>query len=78
MKAKVYVDNFEVLYDGKAHPQTIRTTECELITQSQKCFSCFNYRSTLRAMHNRCMKQSTDASIFTILVISSEDKKILS
>ena len=64
-KSKAYVDDFEVLFDGKAYPKTIRTTECELIAQAQKCSFCFRYRSTLRVMHNRYIKQSVDASIFT-------------
>ena len=45
---------------------TVRTTNCELVSQSSKCQSCKAYRTNLRSMYNRWSKQracdSTDST----------------
>ena len=56
-KVLAYVDNVHIELNGELYPQTIRTSQCEIIGHSVKCSSCSQYRANLRAMYNRWNKQ---------------------
>ena len=56
-KVVAYVDNERVELNGELYPQTVRTSECEVIGHSVKCSSCSQYRATLRSMYHRWNKR---------------------
>ena len=58
-KVVAYVDNAHVELNGDVYTQTIRTSNCELISHSVKCSSCTKYRPTLRSMYHRWNKRQT-------------------
>ncbi len=47
-KMVCFVDEMVVRLNGEVYPQTIRTTDCEIVSSSLKCSSCKQYRATLR------------------------------
>ena len=64
-KVVAYVDNAHVELNGDVNTQTIRTSNCELISHSVKCSSCTKYRPTLRSMYhrwNKCQTQNVGAA----------------
>ena len=53
-----YLDtNCCVTLNGDTYPQTIRTASCQLLVLGTKCDACVDFRSSLRAMHNRWVKR---------------------
>ena len=58
-KVAAYVDNERVELNGELYPQTVRTSECEIIGHSVKCSSCNQYRATLRSMYHRWNKRKS-------------------
>lgn len=46
-----------VTLNGETYQQTIRTASCQLLVHGVKCAACVEYRSSLRALHNRWMKR---------------------
>ena len=49
-------DYCEIEYEGNVYNCTVRPSKCELLTELPRCSSCVAYRSTLRAMHSRWVK----------------------
>ena len=54
-----YLDSSPVELNGTTHSQTIRSSNCQLITNLAKCEACKRYRDNLRTMYNRWQKRST-------------------
>ena len=54
-----YVDNAHIELNGDVYTQTIRTSNCELISHSVKCSSCTKYRPMLRSMYHSWNKRQT-------------------
>ncbi|XP_065889859.1 uncharacterized protein [Dysidea avara] len=54
-----YVDHSCRIYghDGQLVSQTIRTSNCTILTEKARCISCTDYRPTLRSIYNRWLKQ---------------------
>ena len=48
---------FALSLNGEVFDRTIRTTDCDIIVQEEKCPSCRSFRPTLRAMHSRWSKK---------------------
>lgn len=72
------VDKMVVQLDGEVYPQTVRTTDCEIISSSPKCSSCKKYRATLRSIYHRWSKKSgsSNSSSFTNdRYLNTPDKK---
>jgi hypothetical protein len=57
-KIACYVDKIPVVVDGQMYPQTVRTTNCEVICTNHKCSSCKKYRATLRSIYHRWSRRS--------------------
>ena len=47
-----YIDDAPVELNGNIYTQTIRTSNCALLSHSVKCSSCTQYRQTLRSMYH--------------------------
>ena len=47
---------------GELYFSTIRSTKCELLVNEVKCGTCKGYRSNLRSMYNRSLKQDSEKS----------------
>ena len=45
---------------GELYSSTIRSTKCELLVNEVKCGTCKGYRSNLRSMYNRSLKQDSE------------------
>lgn len=56
-KMACFVDEMVVEVDGDVYPQTVSTTNCEIVVSSHKCPSCKQYRATLRSIHHRWKKK---------------------
>ena len=56
-KVVAYVDNERVELNGELYPQTVHTSECEVISHSVKCSLCSQYKATLHSMYHRWNKQ---------------------
>ncbi len=55
------IDEFAtVKVNGELHEQTIRSANCQLLVNDQKCISCTRYRRTLRVLHSRWSKRESD------------------
>ena len=50
-KVVTYVDSTQVEFNGSVYQRTVRTSECEIISNSTKCVVCTKYRTNLRAMY---------------------------
>ena len=55
--AAVVDGSYPVELNGEQHARTIRTSCCQLLSNSTKCQSCVSHRSTLRATYHRWHKQ---------------------
>ena len=53
-------DDCPVSLHGELYSSTIRSTNCELLVNDIKCGTCKRYRSVLRSMHNRSLKQDSE------------------
>ena len=57
--SSAYLDSYaSVELNGNTHPQTVRSSSCEMLSQGPKCSSCVEYRSPLRSAYNRWNKRT--------------------
>ncbi|SMN01738.1 hypothetical protein SPONN_7 [uncultured Candidatus Thioglobus sp.] len=54
-------DSVPACGDGDICTKTVRSSNCELITDQNKCNKCIAYRKNLRALHSRQKKESTQS-----------------
>ena len=57
LNAVVLDDSSNVIVDGQTYNVTIRHVNCDILTDNVKCSPCTVYRSTLRALYSRYIKQ---------------------
>ena len=57
LNAVVLDDSSNVIVDGQTYNITIRHVNCDILTDNVKCSPCTVYRSTLRALYSRYIKQ---------------------
>ena len=63
-KVAAFVDNDMVTFKSILHHQTVRTSDCEILSVSSKCSKCALYRNNLRTMYNRwSKKRSTEPTL---------------
>ena len=75
-KVVAYVDSTQVEFNGNVYQRTVRTSECEVISNSTKCVVCTKYRTNLRAMYHRWKKQKSSSIVHTSNAESSSDTGI--
>ena len=51
-KIVCFVHSASVEFNGKSYQETLRLSNCELLSTSMKCSICKNYRGTLRSMYH--------------------------
>ena len=52
-----FVDECEIVRDETVYQYTVRSSDCELASTTDKCVSCQKYRANLRAMYSRWSKR---------------------
>ena len=56
-KVVAFVDECRTVLDGIVYQYTVRSSDCELVSMTDKCVSCQKYRANLRAMYSRWSKR---------------------
>ena len=56
---------FPVANGKQTYSKTVRTINCELLVNGEKCINCSKYRCTLRSLHSRYSSANQDASMHT-------------
>ena len=67
-KVVCFVHSTPVEFNGEVYQETLRLTECELLSSFTKCSVCKSYRGTLRSMYHRWsnkLQVSSDSSSYT-------------
>ena len=64
-KIVCFVHSASVEFNGKSYQETLRLSNCELLSTSMKCCICKNYRGTLRSMYHRWSKKLQASSSYT-------------
>jgi len=56
-----YIDKeHSVDCSGERYSETVRTYNCQLLTNKHRCSSCVRYRDTIRSMYHRWLKQQDE------------------
>ena len=73
-KVAVYVDNTRVELNGQVYLRTVRTSSCEIASNSAKCLPCSEYRSNLRSMYCKWSKRHSRTQESTVESSSDSSK----
>jgi len=53
-----YVDNeFEVHYNKQKYSETVRTSDCLILTKNNRCLHCTSYRHNLKSMYHKWLRR---------------------
>ena len=59
-----YIDReHTIYYSGESYSETVRTSNCQLLTDKHRCSNCVRYRDTIRCMYHRWIKQQDEPKV---------------